>query len=283
MRPWAWRMAAERAFAPAKVNLALHVTGRRADGYHLLESLVVFAGVGDLLSAERAEGLTLVVEGPRAAGVPVDGRNLVLRAAEMLGGGGATIRLEKHLPHAAGIGGGSSDAAATLRMLSALWGVAVPGDVTALGADVPVCLQAPAPRRMEGVGEVVRSVPALPEAALVLVNPGVEVPTPAVFRALDRRDNPGMPEVPEGLDYAGFIRWLADTRNDLQAAAVGIAPVIGEVLAALRGAGADFAVMSGSGATCVGVVRDMGTAERVAAALGRPGWWVATAPMLRAA
>lgn len=277
-------MAAERALAPAKVNLALHVTGRRADGYHLLQSLVVFAGVGDDLFAEAAEGLSLQVEGPRAAGVPVDGRNLVLRAAEMLAPGrGAAIRLVKRLPHAAGIGGGSSDAAATLRMLSRLWGVAVPGDVTALGADVPVCLCAPAPMRMAGVGEVVTAVPALPEAALVLVNPGVEVPTPAVFRALASRENAGMPEVPGGMDYDRFIRWLAGTRNDLQPAAVRIAPVIGEVLDALRGAGADFAVMSGSGATCVGVLRDMGAAERVARAVERPGWWVAAAPMLRAA
>jgi len=277
-------MAAERAFAPAKVNLALHVTGRRADGYHLLQSLVVFAGVGDDLFAEPAEGLSLTVEGPRAAGVPVDGRNLVLRAAEMLAPGrGAAIRLAKRLPHAAGIGGGSSDAAATLRMLSRLWGVAVPGDVTALGADAPVCLRAPAPMRMAGVGEVVTAVPALPEAALVLVNPGVEVPTPAVFRALASRENAGMPEVPGGMDYDRFIRWLAGTRNDLEPAAVGIAPVIGEVLDALRGAGADFAVMSGSGATCVGVLRDMGAAERVARAVERPGWWVAAAPMLRAA
>ena len=117
-----WRMAA-KAFAPAKVNLALHVTGRRADGYHLLDSLVVFAGVGDDLSAVAADSLSLIVEGPRAAGVPVDGRNLVLRAASLLGGGGAAIRLVKRLPHAAGIGGGSSDAAAALRMLSDLWGV----------------------------------------------------------------------------------------------------------------------------------------------------------------
>jgi 4-diphosphocytidyl-2-C-methyl-D-erythritol kinase len=275
-------MGVERAFAPAKVNLALHVTGRRADGYHLLESLVVFAGVGDDLSAEPADELTLAVEGPRAAGVPVDGRNLVLRAAEMMGGGGAAIRLVKRLPHAAGIGGGSSDAAAALRMLSRLWGVPVPGDVAALGADVPVCLRAPAPQRMAGVGEVVTMVPVLPEAALVLVNPGVEVPTPAVFRSLDRRDNPGLPEVPSGMEYPAFVVWLAGTRNDLQPAAVGIAPVIGEVLAALRAAGADVAVMSGSGATCVGVTRDMAAAQRVADAVARPGWWVAPAPMLRA-
>jgi len=281
-RRWVWRMAAERAFAPAKVNLALHVTGRRADGYHLLDSLVVFAGVGDELFAAPDGVLSLVVEGPRAAGVPVDGRNLVLRAAEMMAPErGAAIRLVKRLPHAAGIGGGSSDAAAALRMLSRLWGVAVPGDVTALGADVPVCLRAPAPQRMAGVGEVVTALPALPEAALVLVNPGVEVQTPEVFRALDHRENPGLPEVPEGMDYSAFVGWLAGTRNDLQAAAVGIAPVIGEALGALRAAGADISVMSGSGATCVGMVRDMDLAARLAAAVERPGWWVAAAPMLR--
>jgi len=277
---WPWRMAGE-AFAPAKVNLALHVTGRRADGYHLLDSLVVFAGVGDDLSAHASDGLTLIVEGPRAAGVPVDGRNLVLRAAQMLDGGGAAIRLVKRLPHAAGIGGGSSDAAAALRMLSALWGVPVPDDVTALGADVPVCLRAPPPMRMAGVGEVVTPVPALPDAWLVLVNPGVEVPTPAVFRALASRDNPGLPDLPEGLDYAGFVTWLHGTRNDLQVAAEGIAPEVSDVLAALRRAGADFTVMSGSGATCVGLVPDGAAAARVAQAVERPGWWVAPAPMLR--
>jgi 4-diphosphocytidyl-2-C-methyl-D-erythritol kinase len=271
---------AAKAFAPAKVNLALHVTGRRADGYHLLDSLVVFAGVGDDLSAVAADSLSLIVEGPRAAGVPVDGRNLVLRAASLLGGGGAAIRLVKRLPHAAGIGGGSSDAAAALRMLSDLWGVPVPDDVTALGADVPVCLRAPAPQRMMGVGEVVTAVPALPAAWLVLVNPGVEVPTPAVFKALTTRDNPPMPDLPAGMDYDAFVAWLRGTRNDLQAAAEGIAPVVTDALAALQDAGADFAVMSGSGATCVGVVHDDAAAARVAQAVARPGWWVAPAPVL---
>jgi 4-diphosphocytidyl-2-C-methyl-D-erythritol kinase len=167
-------------------------------------------------------------------------------------------------------------------MLSDLWGVTVPDDVTALGADVPVCLRAPAPQRMTGMGEVVTAMPDLPDAWLVLVNPGVEVPTPAVFKALTSRDNPPMADVPAGMDYDAFMAWLQGTRNDLQSAAEGIAPVVTDVLTALRGAGADFAVMSGSGATCVGVVRDGAAAERVAQAVARPGWWVAPAPMLRA-
>lgn len=275
-------------FAPAKVNLALHVTGQRGDGYHLLDSLVVFAGVGDDVGVAPGDGLTLRVDGPRAAGVPVDGRNLVLRAAGLLAGSqGAHLTLTKRLPHAAGIGGGSSDAAAALRVLGPFWGLAVPGPddpaVLALGADVPVCLAAPAPQRMRGIGERVTVVPALPGAALVLVNPGVEVPTPAVFRALEERSNPAMPEVPAGLDFDGFTAWLRTTRNDLQGPAERIAPGVSAALAALRGQpGIGFAVMSGSGATCAGLARDMAGAERAAAAIARaaPGWWVVAAPML---
>jgi 4-diphosphocytidyl-2-C-methyl-D-erythritol kinase len=275
-------------FAPAKVNLALHVTGQRGDGYHLLDSLVVFAGVGDDVGVAQGDALTLEVDGPRAAGVPVDGRNLVLRAAGLLAGPqGARMTLTKRLPHAAGIGGGSSDAAAALRVLGPFWGVAVPGPddpaVLALGADVPVCLAAPAPQRMRGIGEQVTAVPALPEAALVLVNPGVEVPTPAVFRGLEERCNPPMPEVPGGMDFARFVAWLRTTRNDLQAPAERIAPEVSAALVALRGQpDIGFAVMSGSGATCVGLARDMAGAERAAAAIARamPGWWVVPAPML---
>jgi 4-diphosphocytidyl-2-C-methyl-D-erythritol kinase len=275
-------------FAPAKVNLALHVTGQRADGYHLLDSLVVFAGVGDSLTAVADSELVLGVDGPRAEGVPVDGRNLVLRAARMLAEGhGARLTLTKRLPHAAGIGGGSSDAAAALRVLADLWGVALPGAddpaVLALGADVPVCLAAPRPMRMRGIGERLAEVPRLPDAALVLVNPGVEVPTPAVFRALAVRENAPMPDVPAGMDFAAFVGWLRTTRNDLQGPAETVSPLVTEALEALRGqADLAHAVMSGSGATCVGIARDLAGAERAAAVIARarPGWWVVAARML---
>ena len=264
------------AFAPAKVNLTLHVTGQRADGYHLLESLVVFVGIGDRITVSDADSLHLSVTGPRAAGVPTGPENLVLKAASALGGAGARIVLDKHLPAAAGIGGGSSDAAATLRALSALWGSDLPADKgLGLGADVPVCLRA-GPCLMSGVGEVLSDVPALPPLWMVLVNPGVEVPTPAVFKGLSRKDNPAMTPVPEGLDAAGFAAWLSTQRNDLEPPARAIAPVITDVLDAIAGQGALIARMSGSGATCFGLYADQGAAAHAACAIKEkaPAWWV---------
>jgi 4-diphosphocytidyl-2-C-methyl-D-erythritol kinase len=285
----------DRGFAPAKINLALHVTGRREDGYHLLDSLVVFAGIGDSLSATVARTLTLSVRGAFAPGVPTDGTNLVLRAAEALRTArgvrlGATIRLTKALPPAAGLGGGSSDAAAAIRLLSALWRVAPldPGDpaVLAIGADVPVCLSAPAPVRMQGAGEVLSPLAPLPPFAVVLVNPRAEVPTRAAFAALARRDNPPMDLPAAGWrDLDAFVAWLARQRNDLSAPAEAIAPEVGRALARLRAQpGILHAVMSGSGATCVGLTRDLGAAKAAAKAIqiAEQGWWVAPAPVLSA-
>lgn len=273
-------MAAE--FAPAKINLSLHVTGRRADGYHLLDSLVIFADIGDRVHLAPAPALLLSVTGPRAAGVPGDARNLVWKAAALMGAEarGVAITLEKHLPAAAGIGGGSSDAAATLRGLARLWGVALPpaAEVLALGADVPVCL-APGPLRMRGIGAEVTPAPALPKLGLVLVNPGVEVPTAAVFAALARRDGPPMPEaLPNWPDAPALAAWLASQRNDLEPPARALAPEIGATLAALaQTPGCLLARMSGSGATCFGLYASRAAAERAARALSQvqPGWWVA--------
>ena len=284
--------AAGPGFAPAKVNLALHVTGQRGDGYHQLDSLVVFAGVGDVLTVTQAAEMSLTVGGPFGAGVPVDGRNLVLRAATMLAdrygiAAGGRLDLCKNLPHAAGIGGGSSDAVAALRLLSRHWSVDCPApddaEVLALGADVPVCLAAPRPQRMRGIGERLDPVAALPGVGLVLVNPRVEVPTAAVFGRLVGKDNAPLCPPGAGLDYAGFLGWLGGTRNDLQAAAEVVAPAVTEALRLLREEpGVDHAVMSGSGATCVGVLADMAAAGRAAAEIGRrrPDWWVVAAPML---
>ncbi|MBL3573466.1 4-(cytidine 5'-diphospho)-2-C-methyl-D-erythritol kinase [Rhodovulum sulfidophilum] len=266
------------AFAPAKINLTLHVTGQREDGYHLLDSLVVFADIGDRLTLDPAEDISLSVTGPRAEGVPVDGRNLVLKAAALFGAGqGARVRLDKRLPAAAGIGGGSSDAAAALRGLAALWGCDLPGAeaVLSLGADVPVCL-APGPVRMRGVGEEILPAPALPEFGILLVNPGVEVPTPAVFRGLARKTNAPMPDLPGWGSAAGLADWLAGQRNDLEPPARAEAPVIGEVLAAIAATpGCLLARMSGSGATCFGIYADRAAAERAAVLLHetRPDWW----------
>lgn len=271
-------MAAE-AFAPAKINLTLHVTGRRADGYHLLDSLVVFADVGDRVAVQPDTGLSLVIDGPMAAGVPPGEDNLVLRAARLIGAEGAAIRLTKHLPMAAGIGGGSSDAAATLRALSRLTGRPLPGReaLLTLGADLPVCME-PFPQRMRGIGEVIARVPDLPALAMVLVNPGVHVPTPAVFRALTHRDGAPMPDsLPHFADAVGLAGFLRGQRNDLEDPAIRLAPQIGTALQALS-AQADclIARMSGSGATCFGLFPDQDAAERAAAALRitYPYWWV---------
>jgi 4-diphosphocytidyl-2-C-methyl-D-erythritol kinase len=285
-------MAVDDGFAPAKVNLALHVTGRREDGYHLLDSLVVFAGIGDRITATPAPGLSLSVSGPFAAGIPTDESNLVLRAARLLQDrhgitSGAALRLEKNLPHAAGLGGGSSDGAATLRVLARLWNVTPvdPADpaVLTLGADVPVCLCAPRPVRMQGIGETVQPVPPLPPCALVLVNPGVALATPAVFGALTEKANPPMAAIPPGLRLPDLLAFLGQSRNDLGPPAERLAPAVTAVLARLRQTpGILFATMSGSGATCIGLTADLVAASRAAQAIAQaaPNWWVAPAPLL---
>ncbi|MBE0452804.1 4-(cytidine 5'-diphospho)-2-C-methyl-D-erythritol kinase [Roseovarius autotrophicus] len=262
--------------APAKVNLTLHVTGRGTDGYHLLDSLVGFADTGDRLDVRLADVASLRVTGPRAAGVPEGPENLVLRAAALMGVT-ASITLEKHLPAAAGIGGGSSDAAACLRALVRLTGKALP-EVPMLGADVPVCLLARA-ARMRGIGEQVAPVGGLPVLDAVLVNPGVPVATPQVFARLARRDNPAMPEtLPPWPDAAACIRWLGTQRNDLETPAAALCPEIVAVLARLRASeGCALARMSGSGATCFGLYPDAGAAQAAAARIAAEncGWWVA--------
>lgn len=285
-------MATIKASAPAKVNLTLHVTGQREDGYHLLDSLVVFANVADQLGATTAPDLSVTVNGPFSAGVPTDHSNLIIRAAEALRSVrgvklGAALSLEKHLPHAAGIGSGSSDAAATLAMLAELWGVApLPAtapEVIALGADVPVCVGAPTPIRMSGIGDVRSPVPALPNCALVLARPPVDVPTGPVFEGLATKDGAPMTPMPDGLNFDGFARWLAIQRNDLQAPAEVIAPLITEAITKLQSL-PDVAVagMSGSGATCFALIKDMATARRVARIMqvAHMDWWVAPAEVL---
>lgn len=269
--------------APAKVNLFLHVVGRREDGYHLLDSLAVFPAAGDVLRATAADDLTLEVEGPFAAGLAAEADNLVLRAgralAELAGiAPRARLVLVKNLPVASGIGGGSADAAAALRLLARLWGITVPeADLRALalrlGADVPVCLAAPRPARMGGVGEMLAEAPGLPAFGMVLVNPGVAVSTPAVFRA-----RTGPFSAPAALpdrwpDAAALARDLAALGNDLEPPAVALQPVIGDVLATLRATpGCLLARMSGSGATCFGLFGD--AAAAAAADLRRPDWWI---------
>jgi 4-diphosphocytidyl-2-C-methyl-D-erythritol kinase len=267
-------MRTAEARAPAKVNLTLHVTGRRADGYHLLDSLVVFADLADVVRVRPAAEPSLRVTGPMAPGVPTGPENLVLKAAALMGVPVA-IELEKHLPSAGGIGGGSADAAATLRALAELTGRALPEDVLALGADVPVCM-APRPARMRGIGEAVTWVEELPPLHAVLVNPGVAVSTPQVFARLARRKNPAMPDpLPRFADAQALTGWLATQRNDLEPPARALAPEVDAALTALAGAPqCRLARMSGSGATCFGLFPDATAARNAAQALARPGWWV---------
>ncbi|MEE2862379.1 MAG: 4-(cytidine 5'-diphospho)-2-C-methyl-D-erythritol kinase [Pseudomonadota bacterium] len=255
--------------APAKLNLALHVTGRRDDGYHLLDSLVCFAAAGDVVSAEPGQ-LSLRIDGPFAEGLSADDDNLCLRAARMAGLD-ARIRLTKNLPVASGIGGGSADAAAVLRLARRM-GSDLPQMPERLGADVPVCV-ASVPARMQGTGEILTPVPPLPPLHLVLANPRIALSTPQVFARLARRDNAPLPQVPSFADVHALVAWLAATRNDLEPAAIDAAPVIAEVLRALTANGAAFVRMSGSGATCLGIFERPETAQAAAAVLARHGWW----------
>lgn len=274
-------MTAVEEFAPAKVNLTLHIIGQRADGYHLLDSLVVFPGVGDVIRAEAADTLSLTVEGPMAEGVPTGPDNLVLKAARWLDAQkGAALSLTKHLPHPGGIGGGSSDAAATLRALSQLWDVRLPNaaETVALGADVPVCMSTDPPQIMRGIGDDLTFEPGLPPFWLVLVNPGVACATGAVFARLANKANLGM-QAQQGFDgFRDFAAWLTRQRNDLEAPAKAEAPVIGDVLSALA-QDAALARMSGSGATCFGLYETQSQAEAAAARLQTTGWWVRAAPV----
>lgn len=277
-------------FAPAKVNLFLHVGDRRPDGYHDLKSLAVFAGVGDTLSVEPADKISLTLKGPAAPGLEVDERNLVMKAARALDDWaqynghstrGAQITLYKHLPLASGIGGGSSDAAAALQLLKAHWTLPIdPKDLgriaLSVGADVPVCLRAEA-SWMSGTGELVEPAPHLPPFYLVLVNPGVPVSTADVFRGLQVRSGAFAPAMPSKLKLRDFVGWLDRTVNDLSAPARLIAPAIMQAENALV-ATEDclLARMSGSGATCFGIYPDERTAKLAASQIrsSNPTWWV---------
>jgi 4-diphosphocytidyl-2-C-methyl-D-erythritol kinase len=284
----------DRAFA--KINLTLHVTGRRPDGYHRLESLVVFAGAADALTFQPDSALSLTVEGPTAAAAGPDDDNLVLKGARALAARVPGLRLGrfvlvKRLPVAAGLGGGSADAAAALRLLAQANGLA-PDDprlheaACATGADVPVCLASRA-RMMRGIGEELGPLLGLAPLPAVLVNPRVPVPTVAVFKALGLQPgteiastHPADRDIPTG--RLELIAALKGLRNDLEPPARAMAPEIDAALAALSATGAPLVRMSGSGATVFGLYDTPGQALAAAAALRRvhPGWWV-RATMLR--
>lgn len=276
--------------APAKVNLTLRVLGRRADGYHELESLVAFANIGDTLRLVPGDGLSLTVRGPNAAEAGPDADNLVLKAASALavrivGVQLGAFALEKALPVAAGLGGGSSDAAAALRLLARanelrLDDARLFEAACATGADVPVCLQ-PRVRVMRGIGEILSAPLDLPPLPALLVNPGVAVPTREVFA----RWSPAATPLPL-FDWAAaggianrdqILRLICLQANDLEAPAIAVAPAIAEVLAALRALpGCRLARMSGSGATCFALFSAAAQAILAAKALSdkHPQWWV---------
>jgi 4-diphosphocytidyl-2-C-methyl-D-erythritol kinase len=278
--------------APAKLNLYLHVLGRRADGYHELDSLVAFADIHDTVTVRPAaagSGLSLAIDGPFAPALLADSLadNLVTRAARMLAEAAGrsnpdiAITLNKRLPVASGIGGGSADAAACLRALARLWDIA--GDdpmlqplAACLGADVPVCL-AGRPSYFGGIGDRLDPAPPLPPCAVVLVNPGLPLATPAVFRARTGPFSEPARFAETPADARDLARLLAERHNDLTAPAQTLAPVIGTVLQSLSATpGCLLARLSGSGATCFALYADRNEAVFAAASLARtyPGWWV---------
>lgn len=275
-----------RVAAPAKLNLYLHVVGLRADGYHLLDSLVAFADVHDDLVVRPAEALTLQITGRYAAALRNGEDNLVLRAARSLAHYAgvpprAEISLEKRLPVAAGLGGGSTDAAAALKALDRLWGVGIsPGEMhklaLALGADVPVCVVGRA-AFVGGVGEAIDPAPRLPGAALIVVHPARALSTARVFaRRAGGYSDPGrFAEAPD--DARALAGLLATRRNDLTEASTALVPEVASALARLAAApGCLLARMAGSGASCFGIFGDMAAAQAGAAAIAEaePSWWV---------
>lgn len=275
------------ARAPAKINLALHVTGRRADGFHLLDTLVVFCALGDTVHLSGSPIDQFTAHGPFAGDLPQAGANLALTARDRLRGldpvrtaRSVSIRLRKNLPVASGIGGGSSDAAATMTALARYWDLGLePAELArigeGMGADIPMCLAA-RPLIARGIGTELEPIANFPRLDLVLVNPGVALPTGEVFGALTKTDNCALSPLPDRPGLEGLRAWLATSRNDLEAPARRLQPVTGQVLEALVRVGAGHASMSGSGATCFGLFASARAAERAARTIAalEPHWFV---------
>ena len=273
--------------AHAKINLALHVTGQREDGYHLLDSLVVFTSIGDIIrienSGKQGAPIELSTDGPFSHSVPGDDDNLVKKAASLLYDveskslhkpDPVSITLTKNLPVASGIGGGSADAAATLLGLKELWDspVDLVPIANRLGADVAMCLHS-VPLRARGIGEDLTPLSLTEPLNLVLINPQVEVSTPAIFKALPNKHN--TPVAAIEIDSLPPVRNLAELRNDLQETARGIKPEIEAVIASITKSGALLTRMSGSGATCFGIYATDADAKAACADISsrNPGWW----------
>lgn len=276
--------------APAKINLYFNIIGRRSDGYHIVDSLIAFTRLGDTLTVRAGNPLDIVGEGPFSADLPPAPQNLVYRAAETLAAAAgvpafAHISIEKNLPIAAGIGGGSSDAAAAMKALTNLWNLEQENFDLAeiglsLGADLPVCLRAQT-TYAGGIGEILEAGPVLPQAGVVLVNPGIALATPTVFAA---RKGPFTLEnrfshAPENVAELG--KMLAERGNDLTEPAISLCPEIQTILNALEATpGCRLARMSGSGATCFALYDDTTKAEAAADQVARDGWWVAATELI---
>ena len=273
--------------APAKINLYLHLTGIRDDGYHLIDSLVVFASVHDIIMIEPANNLTLINRGPFGKGLPTTSDNLVMCAAEKLQNlsgitDGAKITLTKNLPIASGIGGGSSDAAAAIKGLIRHWGIHLSlndlsGLALRIGADVPICLFGQA-AFMGGIGEQIDPIYKLPEAPMILVNPRINIPTQRIFKAHKADFSLANRFDPAPANFHNLIGLLKDNRkNDLTESALQAEPIIGDVLRHIRiTRGCQLARMSGSGATCFGLYHTQAEADEAAKVIKKshPKWWV---------
>lgn len=288
-------MAAITAEAPVKVNLYLHIVGRREDGYHLVDTLVAFTDFGDTVSVEPADALVLEADGPFAHELPEERDNLVLRAVHRLREeagvkDGARIRLTKRIPIAGGVGGGSSDAATVMLAAAKLWGLAGREDMDLfaigreLGADVPVCLFR-GPAFASGIGQDLKPGPNLPEVGILLVNPGVKVSTESVFNHRRGGFSPPMAEDDDGLTTLDdLVDFLEDRANDLTETSIQLCPAIQDVLWAIEELpGCRLARMSGTGATCFGLFKDREAAETAARRIESADWWIQAAHLARPA
>jgi 4-diphosphocytidyl-2-C-methyl-D-erythritol kinase len=279
--------------AAAKINLTLHITGRRDDGYHELDSLIGFTTVTDTLTLTPADDIRLHITGSEALGVEPDARNLAVRAARYIQThlgvtSGVDIKLEKNIPVAAGLGGGSADAAAVISGCMTLWGAPNSNPISdqtlaiELGADVPVCRYGHA-ARVTGIGDCVESLPQWPQASLVLANPRISLSTADVFKAFDGPIHTADEARFEGKDFAALVAYLADRENSLTAPARIITPIIGDVLDQLGALpGCRLARMSGSGPTCFGLfeTEDEANAGQENLRHSQQGWWVEATPLV---